>query len=297
MTGECSKADDRLDGAASAAQDRTFVAGHLFSRGRVLVPESHASEVAVISRLAIKREADSADGRIPRASEGSLEARSRHYGVLPRGREKGIHIMKSKRILGFAVVAAVLALAASASSAFALTAQWLVGGATTSTAVTTDSLGNITLEEMNTGLAVTCEETLDKGTVGPGAADTVTSVTFNKCKSVKGCENVESVTAAGLPWTTELTSEEPKAGEEIFKDLIVKGGYTVKCRVLGIPFSSTCTKEDSFAVIDNLASTVEALFVTEEEATCTSSGKATGLVHGSESILTESGSALAASLA
>jgi hypothetical protein len=205
--------------------------------------------------------------------------------------------MKSKRILGFAVVAAVLALAASAGSAFGAVAQWLVGGSTTGTAVKTDSVGNITLEEMNTGLSLTCEETLDKGTVGPGAVDTVESVSFNKCKPVKGCENVESVTVAGLPWTTELTSEEPKAGEEIVKDLILKGGYTVKCRVLGIPFSSTCTKEDSFVVIDNLATTVEALFVTEEEATCTSSGRATGLVHGSESILTEGGAALAASLA
>jgi hypothetical protein len=197
--------------------------------------------------------------------------------------------MKSQRFLGFAVSAAVLAFGVSAS-AFAATTQWLVGGATVSSAVKADGVGNVTLEETNTGLAVTCEESLGKGTIGSGTAGKVESVTLSKCKAVKGRENVEAVSAAGLPWTTELVLSGTK-----FQGLLSKGGYTIKCRLLGIPFSTTCTKEDALGDIENLTSTVRVLADTEEEATCTSSGKPTGLVHGSGEVLTEGGAAPAVS--
>ena len=205
--------------------------------------------------------------------------------------------MKRKKVLGIALFASLLVLASFASSAFALTSQWLAGGNVITGEqgpLTTDSEGNIVLEEMNSGAKVTCKKTLDTGTVGPGPADTVSAVTFEECKGEGSCGTFESAEAVGLPWTTAVVLLE---GSAHFWDLLANGGYKVTCKILGVKISSTCTKEDAFVQLEpNIPSSdVDALFNTEEEATCNTSGKATGLVHGEELILLTNGEALSVS--
>jgi hypothetical protein len=211
-----------------------------------------------------------------------------HFGANTR---KGTE-MKSRRILELALITFLGMLATTTTPAFAATSQWLVGGSTVSSPVKVDSVeeGEFTFEEMNIGAKISCSEVSDKGTVGPGAADTEESVEYKKCKAVTGCENVEEVAAANLPRKTEVILLSGR-----FFDKIKAFAWRMVCKILGIKVSSVCSKEEMTVELVNTATEVVSHFNTEEEASCSTSGKNSGLAHGLERLLTVSGAALALS--
>src|SRR5882724_6982273 len=95
--------------------------------------------------------------------------------------------MRNRHILGLALFAALALSAVAASSAFALESTWLIGGVkpTAATAVLSESVGKIKLEDMSKATVVECEAT-DEGTVGPGPADKVTAIAFANCAFAAG---------------------------------------------------------------------------------------------------------------
>jgi hypothetical protein len=200
--------------------------------------------------------------------------------------------MKKLHILGLALVAMFAFAAVAAGSASAT--EWLVSGAAAPAGSATTSTGSIELEDMTLGASVKCTTTTDEGTVGAGAADTVTKVTFAGCTSPKGCTSVDNVEAIHLPWTTTASGTAPS-----FKDTISeKGtggapGYLIECVSAGLLLDDSCTKATANVEVKNLTSSVEALFNTEEEAKCSLGGEKAGLVHGSEVISATGGLTLA----
>jgi hypothetical protein len=194
--------------------------------------------------------------------------------------------MRKLQILGIALVAVLACSAVASASA----AEWLVGGKSLTSSVKTVGSGSIVLEDMKVGAAVKCNTT-ESGTVGAGAADSVTAVSFSGCTTVKGCSSVDAVAAVDLPWATELTStskdliEQKGAGEP---------GYLVECPVAGILLDDTCKRADSFVEVTNASGKVDAFFNTGEKAKCSLGGEE-GLVNSEgvpEVISTESGEAL-----
>ena len=89
--------------------------------------------------------------------------------------------MKKIQILGLSLVA-VFALSASVAS-MASAAEWLVKGEALLTAAPSEGTGELELGDAKLGLLMTCSGIL-VGTVGPGAADTVTEVLKLKQRSV-----------------------------------------------------------------------------------------------------------------
>jgi hypothetical protein len=194
--------------------------------------------------------------------------------------------MKELHMLASVPVAVIVCSAVASASA----AEWLVGGKSLTSSVKTVGSGEIVLEDMKIGAAIKCR-TGEAGTAGPGAADSITAVTFSGCTAVKGCSSVDAIATVDLPWATELTSTS--------RDLIEqKGagapGYLVECLVAGILLDDTCERADSFVEVENASGKVDAFFNTGEKAKCSLGGEE-GLVNSEgvpEAISTESGETL-----
>jgi hypothetical protein len=138
--------------------------------------------------------------------------------------------------------------------------------------------GSLLLEETSLKVDITCEVS-GTGTVGPGAADTTSTLTISKCESKSGCEPTITVTAVNLPWKTELLD----VGASEIRDMITSGGsgspgWLIECRVLGVKVSDTCTAAEASSKATNLENNVDMTFdETSESSTCTIGGAKTGL--------------------
>ncbi|HEY2631125.1 MAG TPA: hypothetical protein VGI26_01970 [Solirubrobacteraceae bacterium] len=186
--------------------------------------------------------------------------------------------MRKIHIVGLALVAMFAFFAVSVASASAV--EWLIKNEAiaAATAVKSKSVGKLVLEDMGMS-KIECEGT-DAGTVGPGAVDSITAITATGCVAVSGsCEAPVTAKAVGLPWATELV-----AGPRD-KITTVAAGWAVECLVAGIfKIQDTCTGATSTG-ISNVAAGVDAAFDAtsgETPATCTLTGKATGLVEGTD---------------
>ncbi|MFZ1153326.1 MAG: hypothetical protein WAN93_00315 [Solirubrobacteraceae bacterium] len=202
--------------------------------------------------------------------------------------------MKRSYLIGLTLVAVLASTAFAASSAFALESTWLVSGAKPTAAVNVDSeSGSTSLEDVKGGIfgeavAVTCK-VLDKGTVGPGPADTVTAVTLEECATTKGICPSPVATAVNLPWNTKIEL----IGTAFYDDIVSSGvgnpGYTVSCSgvvdtctaMLGRPLDKENTAGGAVLVEFNPADT------NQPAADCTKGGTGQGLVKGTQTILTE----------
>ena len=196
--------------------------------------------------------------------------------------------MNRLRLFGLVAVAMLALSVAVVAPAFALETTWLVNGVKPAATVKTDSSGvNFLLEDKKLA-DIVCATVTDKGTVGPGAEDKVTSVTFTGCKTSTGSNC--TVTAKALPWTTLLVL----LGTE-FSDEALNAGYISTCTVFGVEVKDECELAGAgFIDISNLAGgIVDAEFLAVEEGLCSSGGKAIAV--GLEEVLTESGEPLAAS--
>ncbi|MFZ1155540.1 MAG: hypothetical protein WAN93_11605, partial [Solirubrobacteraceae bacterium] len=140
--------------------------------------------------------------------------------------------MKRSYLIGLTLVAVLASTAFAASSAFALESTWLVSGVKPTAANNVDSEGEILLEDMKGGIFGEAVDVLclvlDLGTVGPGPADTVTSVTLEECETMSGICPSPVATAANLPWNTKVEL----VGTVFYDDIVAvtgEAGYTVSC--------------------------------------------------------------------
>lgn len=188
--------------------------------------------------------------------------------------------MKKIHMVGLALVAVLAFGAMSVASASA--AEWLtLGGAALTKAEAATTKGSLLLHnkkipalEGGGELTVTCAGSF-VGTVGPGAADTVTEVLGTKGEvNEVACEvtaSTNSICKAGqkvvvkpvhLPWTTKLIT----VGTEIFDEATATGnpGYGVTC----VSITNTCTGLEESKFIKNLATGAEFSFIEKNKATC-----------------------------
>lgn len=197
--------------------------------------------------------------------------------------------MQRIKILGLALMA-VCAVSALVSASALAAHEWLLNGKpiTTAVKINSKSVGSLLLEDLHASggaVAIVCEGT-DKGTVGPGAKDEVTSITATNCTFEKNgqCEANKGVTANALhlPWKTTL---ELVSGE--LRDVIMgtggEPGWNVECTVFGVfkiqdectALSSTGIKNDSTGVLAKFDSKTPL-------ANCTNGGANAGMVEGTD---------------
>lgn len=195
--------------------------------------------------------------------------------------------MRKIHVLGLALVAVFALSSVIATAAFA--DEWLdVGSGKSEKMAVLNSIiaaHPLFLEDMGSILVkaqeVECKEGTSEGSVGAGAADELTKAEGLHCLVVNaggGCnqnagEEVESVVAANLPWTTEIFLE-----GEMFRDHLLNAnnnpGWTVRCK--GI--SDTCTGLVSVLLENNVTegdvvAEFDAVSEKESEAgKCTSGG-------------------------
>jgi hypothetical protein len=206
--------------------------------------------------------------------------------------------MKKFSILAIALFAALALSAVASSAAFAEVTQWLDNGAAITTAKEADSeAADVILKDSGTGGEVLCEGVTDKGTVGPGGADSVTSVTFTtaKCKGLAIISTVDNVTALNLPWTTQISGG---------LDLISAGtggepGYLIEgVTLLGL-VDDSCTTNKGTTELANVTGGVNAIFpavpAAAEKANCSIGGKEKGEVFGTDLNLLVNGDTLTVS--
>jgi hypothetical protein len=229
--------------------------------------------------------------------------------------------MSRFKILGVMIVAVFavsLAVAAMASAVEFLLAEWLLNNVGVTTAVLTDSEGDLVLISLNgLGLGVPveilCEGILD-GFVEANGADLITELLTLAggaipltaltepalvCTNIRNCTE-PLVWAINLPWETllELMVDE---GVNFFVDLLIKAGYYVECMSLKI--NETCEAAETATQVTNEANgTVDATFSEAFQilaglklGNCSLGGAETSEVNGLGIILDSGGGTLAAS--
>ncbi len=202
------------------------------------------------------------------------------------------------RIIGLAVFAVFAIVAVAASSASAL--EWLLNGKPITTAVPVTSTGTLLLEDLSaTGgaVAILCKGT-DKGTVGPGALDEITSITATGCtfdnKTHGICEESAAPNAKAVNiakgWMTLLLTVGGQNRDMITGNEAGKNpGWSVECTVSKvIKVTDTCTTANGDPLVANVAggAGVLATFEASETASCTEGTSTSGMVTGPD--LTES---------
>jgi hypothetical protein len=172
--------------------------------------------------------------------------------------------------------------------------EWLIGGVAATTSVAVDSSDLLELEDMGTGVKISCEGT-DEGTVGSEGKDEETgdTETLLSCLVLAGstCIKILAVKAVNLPWKTVVSEG---------RDFAYEGtggapGWLVECETILGKVDDTCTTTEGSTALKNLENgTVETLYDGQSgEANCTVGGAKTGLLSGSGTLLTVSGLALA----
>jgi hypothetical protein len=172
---------------------------------------------------------------------------------------KRIHLLTTTIAMAF-VASAMVATAAMAVPTFLL-AEWLLKGNPVTTALATESTGELLLEDKASGVGVLCSGTLN-GTVEANSLDKITAVhnlagaaisttpltgTALECSEEIGTCPKPLAWPVGLPWESEaeLMEEEAKV---FFADLLLHAGTTigweVECMSI-IPVSDTCTSTEA----------------------------------------------------
>ncbi|MGA7704084.1 MAG: hypothetical protein WB998_04225 [Solirubrobacteraceae bacterium] len=211
--------------------------------------------------------------------------------------------MKKIHILGAAVIAILAFGVVGAVSASA--AQWLADEKPITEALASTIEGEITLGFTNMGKLgikskVLCSGMFD-GTVGPGAADSITEVlsltdVLVTLSAPLTCTPVETCTSAtvapvGLPWKTELSS--------VTDDELFNGGWEVVCKTTLGTFEETCVSAEQLITLENDPTEKDVLvtFVKEQTATCSLGGANSGFVESDAAglIFLNNGEALATS--
>jgi hypothetical protein len=196
------------------------------------------------------------------------------------------------KIWGLAFSAMLLISGMAVANASA--AEWKINGNKIAAAVATEGSGTLELTDEAGGpfgekVTVKCTGTT-KGTAGPGAADTTTSVTVSSCTAVTGvCVNPKA-SAVNLPWKTELV-----VSGGVVRDKITSGGsgapgYEVQCEFFGIKATDVCTSETGAPKVTTGVSPVPLEFDTGSgTANCTRGGANKGNVRGKVTVKSSAG--------
>ena len=200
-----------------------------------------------------------------------------------------------------AITAFSAALVSSASAEITLLAEWLVGGAAVTTALTTEASGSLLLEDPKTpagAAAVLCSAIFD-GTVNSNGKGTITEllnlakekigelpsglalVSPTDCSTEALCSSMGiEVRPVGLPWTTNLYLMED--GEILFEEQ--KLGFEISCTII-IKVEDACSGGVAFPVINDSV-TGDAEIPGEATGTprlrCTLSGEENGVIETDE---------------
>ncbi|HEX5309665.1 MAG TPA: hypothetical protein VFW38_11360 [Solirubrobacteraceae bacterium] len=135
-------------------------------------------------------------------------------------------------------------------------------------------------------MQILCEGT-DLGTVGPGPADTLESITITKCVTDKGICGEPTGEPINLPWTTKI-----ELIDMVFYDDITSAagniGYRVICSKI---VENTCELMLGRALLENTGANVNAVFnsadANQPKGNCGRGGA--GLLDGIDIILSETG--------
>jgi hypothetical protein len=219
--------------------------------------------------------------------------------------------MKRMQIIGLALVA-VFAMSAVVASAASAAPEWhecTTTGTETTThcpsgskgskltaAIAVDSEGRLTLTNATLGVTVRCPKNtetpgIDKGFVGPGNKDEITSITSETgvaavpCEVVAGeslCGKTATATAIGLPWKTELVTG---TGTEIRDNITTSAaGYKIKCESGATSECKGTTSTKATNVLTaSLAEVALEFEAKSAEAKCTPLG--TGKITGTDTIV------------
>jgi hypothetical protein len=233
--------------------------------------------------------------------------------------------MKTHKLLGIAMLAVfafAAVLAASASAATFLLAEWLVGGSAVTSELLTETIGELLLEDTKTPLGaadVLCSGILD-GWVGPNSLNWVTEVlslngtavsstqlsgTALTCTNQANCEE-PLVWAAHLEWESEVELMEDTT--TFFADLVKSHsgttvGWEVECMksIIGA-ITDECVSAEGVSELALEGTTLLGNFsraFTElagaKLATCSLGGENSGIVEGGGAITLSGGGELTAS--
>jgi hypothetical protein len=234
--------------------------------------------------------------------------------------------MKRFRLMGVTMVALFAfgaILAASASAATFLLAEWLDGGTAVTTELLTEVTGELLLEDVKLKSAVLCSGVLD-GWVGPNSLDyvsevltlgggsvntTALSASGLSCTPQTGCESGKAATAwaVNLGWETEAELMEDTGGPFLV-DLLTSThgaktvGWELECTVLLVKDSDECTVTEGVAELTLEGTALLGSFsdgFTElaglKLAECTLGGAETGVVEGNGTYSASGGGELTAS--
>jgi hypothetical protein len=214
-------------------------------------------------------------------------------------------------------------LAASASAATFLLAEWLDGGTAVTTELLTEVTGELLLEDTKLKAIVLCSGILD-GWIGPNSLDAVSEVltlgggSVNttalgasglSCTPQTGCETGKAATAwaVNLPWESEIELMED-GSSTFFADLVTSKngakdvGWELECTVLLVKDSDECSVTEGASELTLEGTTLLANFsdaFTElaglKLANCTLGGTETAVIEGAGSWVVSGGGELTAS--
>jgi hypothetical protein len=201
--------------------------------------------------------------------------------------------MKKIQLVGLVLVAVFAISAMVASSAFA-ESEWLLNAEPITSAIATEAPGTLKLEDSATGTGkITCVGNF-VGTVGPGSADTISTVLGKtstevapiNCESVSCASKLAELSPINLPWSTKVELSGTLEWDHFLgTDSGAKEpGYSLKCTVLGIPITDVCTGLAG-AALSNVTGGVQGIFTPGEEpinpsGTCTFSKEKSATIEG-----------------
>jgi hypothetical protein len=170
--------------------------------------------------------------------------------------------MRTAKRTGIALIAILAFTALSAAAASAHT--WEFDKSPITSAKRVKGKATFEIEEPGLGLKARCEM-IRTGTVGPGAAGVVESVTNSKSENTITCENLDHETCSGtvtiealdLSWSTEL---ETVSGE--LRNVVKEKGFqwVVKCKSSSDSYENHCSGAISTILKNNPAGFVESIF-------------------------------------
>lgn len=186
--------------------------------------------------------------------------------------------MKTIRTLAvlLASVVAMAAVFASAASAH----EWRLAGVKLTKSVEVKSEWSIHFSDTGDGNSYECKFE-EKGTVGPGAAGAITSITTTgatktktiSCHRISGCSTELTIEAENLPWTTELTA----VGEELRNAITAPKSpeWKVVCKGGALEGTYLCSVAHSTSVKNNASGYAEERYLqtaAKEPGKCTPGG-------------------------
>ena len=238
-----------------------------------------------------------------RWSEGLRACSAGRLGA-PGGRRRPFGVAGLSR-MGVLFIVAILATGAIGASSAAASSEWLINGKLITSAIKAHSKNLVLLSDSKaTGgeVKIHCKG-FDAGTVGPGAADLVESITlellgtkrlalclFDKAGDCKA-GTMPTFEAVHLPWKTEIVLIGAEARDLILGDGAGAPGWKIVCtNILGGTTEDECLEEvgkPASAVLSNVSEGVLATFDSKTPpAKCSIGGAEAGHVEGTD--LTES---------